>query len=72
MFNKKPKWMIDSFHSRNNHRKSFDNIYDSLKQKRTQIGIDLFRPWEKTKGPFKQTTTYYAFDRIRYVTKKDV
>ncbi|CAI9287920.1 unnamed protein product [Lactuca saligna] len=25
LFNKIPKWMIDSFHTRNNHRKSFDN-----------------------------------------------
>ncbi|KAF4389696.1 hypothetical protein F8388_009829, partial [Cannabis sativa] len=25
LFNKIPKWMIDSFHTRNNRRKSFDN-----------------------------------------------
>ena len=54
LFSKIPKWMIDSFHTRNNRRKSFDNMdsyfsmiskgmLDIYKYMKSSMQVDLLR-----------------------------
>nr|YP_009679646.1 Ycf2 [Trichopus zeylanicus subsp. travancoricus]YP_009679664.1 Ycf2 [Trichopus zeylanicus subsp. travancoricus]QDP69961.1 Ycf2 [Trichopus zeylanicus subsp. travancoricus]QDP69979.1 Ycf2 [Trichopus zeylanicus subsp. travancoricus] len=65
LFKKIPKWMIDSFHTRNNRRKSFDNtdFYFSM------ISHDR-DDWLNTVKPFHRSSlisSFYKANRLRFL-----
>nr|UBX38617.1 hypothetical protein RF2 [Bupleurum fruticosum]UBX38634.1 hypothetical protein RF2 [Bupleurum fruticosum] len=65
LFNKIPKWMIDSFHTRNNHRKSFDNTDSSF----SMISHDQDN-WLNPVKPFHRSSlisSFYKANRLRFL-----
>jgi len=65
LFNKIPKWMIDSFHTRNNRRKSFDNpdSYFSM------IFHDQYN-WLNPVKPFHRSSlisSFYKANQLRFL-----
>ncbi|KAL6558340.1 hypothetical protein OROMI_018690 [Orobanche minor] len=65
LFNKIPKWMLDSFHTRNNHRKSFNNTNSYFSM--------IFHNqdnWLNPVKPFHRSSLIYAFykaNRLRFL-----
>ncbi|KAI3853935.1 hypothetical protein MKX03_024161, partial [Papaver bracteatum] len=65
LFNKIPKWMIDSFHTRNNCRKDFDNIDSYL----SMISHDRDN-WLNPVKPFHKSSLnsyFYKANRLRFL-----
>ncbi|YP_009054472.1 hypothetical chloroplast RF21 (chloroplast) [Populus euphratica] len=65
LFNKIPKWMIDSFHTRNNRRKSFDNTDSSF----SMISHDQDN-WLNPVKPFHRSSlisSFYKANRLRFL-----
>ncbi|KAI5658734.1 hypothetical protein M9H77_27527 [Catharanthus roseus] len=65
LFNKIPRWMIDSFHNRNNRRKSFDNTNSYL--------LMIFHDhdnWLNLVKPFHRSSlisSFYKANRLRFL-----
>nr|YP_009699259.1 Ycf2 [Nasa urens]YP_009699276.1 Ycf2 [Nasa urens]QEJ86869.1 Ycf2 [Nasa urens]QEJ86870.1 Ycf2 [Nasa urens] len=65
LFNKIPKWMIDSFHTRNNRRKSFDNTDSYF----AMISHDQDN-WLNPVNPFHRSSlisSFYKANRLRFL-----
>nr|UBT67960.1 hypothetical protein RF2 [Panax vietnamensis] len=65
LFNKIPKWMIDSFHTRNNRRKSFDNTDSDF----STIFHDQDN-WLNPVKPFHRSSlisSFYKANRLRFL-----
>jgi len=65
LFNKIPKWMIDSFHTRNNSRKFFDNTDSSS----SMISHDQDN-WLNPVKPFHRSSlisSFYKANRLRFL-----
>nr|UTQ76424.1 Ycf2 [Trichosanthes sp. HLQ090003 01]UTQ76441.1 Ycf2 [Trichosanthes sp. HLQ090003 01] len=65
LFNKIPKWMIDSFHTRNNRRKSFDNTDSYF----SMISHDQDN-WLNPAKPFHRSSlisSFYKATRLRFL-----
>nr|YP_010828164.1 putative chloroplast RF21 [Santalum spicatum]YP_010828172.1 putative chloroplast RF21 [Santalum spicatum]WFF45182.1 putative chloroplast RF21 [Santalum spicatum]WFF45190.1 putative chloroplast RF21 [Santalum spicatum] len=65
LFNKIPKWMIDSFHTRNNRRKSFDNTDSYF----SMISHDQDN-WLNPAKPFHRSSlisSFYKANRLRFL-----
>nr|YP_010974795.1 Ycf2 [Lysiana exocarpi]YP_010974803.1 Ycf2 [Lysiana exocarpi]WNR57372.1 Ycf2 [Lysiana exocarpi]WNR57380.1 Ycf2 [Lysiana exocarpi]WNR57437.1 Ycf2 [Lysiana exocarpi]WNR57445.1 Ycf2 [Lysiana exocarpi] len=65
LFNKIPKWMIDSFHTGNNRRKSFDNMDSYL----SMISHDQDN-WLNPVKPFHRSSlisSFYKANRLRFL-----
>nr|YP_010035965.1 Ycf2 [Impatiens alpicola]YP_010036031.1 Ycf2 [Impatiens alpicola]QQQ89346.1 Ycf2 [Impatiens alpicola]QQQ89348.1 Ycf2 [Impatiens alpicola] len=65
LFNKIPKWMIDSFHTRNNRRKSFDNTHSYF----SMIFHDQDN-WLNPVKPFHRSSlisSFYKANRLRFL-----
>nr|YP_009114912.1 hypothetical chloroplast RF21 [Thalictrum coreanum]YP_009114928.1 hypothetical chloroplast RF21 [Thalictrum coreanum]AIX03560.1 hypothetical chloroplast RF21 [Thalictrum coreanum]AIX03576.1 hypothetical chloroplast RF21 [Thalictrum coreanum] len=65
LFNKIPKWMIDSFHTRNNRRKSFDNTDSYF----SMISHDRDN-WLNPAKPFHRSSlisSFYKANRLRFL-----
>nr|YP_010694069.1 Ycf2 [Impatiens conchibracteata]YP_010694089.1 Ycf2 [Impatiens conchibracteata]WCD66762.1 Ycf2 [Impatiens conchibracteata]WCD66782.1 Ycf2 [Impatiens conchibracteata] len=65
LFNKIPKWMIDSFHTRNNCRKSFDNTHSYF----SMIFHDQDN-WLNPVKPFHRSSlisSFYKANRLRFL-----
>nr|YP_010859586.1 hypothetical protein RF2 [Chuniophoenix suoitienensis]YP_010859603.1 hypothetical protein RF2 [Chuniophoenix suoitienensis]WGM74013.1 hypothetical protein RF2 [Chuniophoenix suoitienensis]WGM74030.1 hypothetical protein RF2 [Chuniophoenix suoitienensis] len=65
LFKKIPKWMIDSFHTRNNRRKSFDNTDSYL----SMISQDRDN-WLNPVKPFHRSSlisSFYKANRLRFL-----
>nr|AGW04709.1 hypothetical chloroplast protein [Matelea biflora] len=65
LFNKIPKWIIDSFHTRNNRRKSFDNTDSYL----SMIFHDQDN-WLNPVKPFHRSSlisSFYKANRLRFL-----
>nr|YP_010451013.1 Ycf2 protein [Eleutharrhena macrocarpa]YP_010451030.1 Ycf2 protein [Eleutharrhena macrocarpa]UTV00794.1 Ycf2 protein [Eleutharrhena macrocarpa]UTV00811.1 Ycf2 protein [Eleutharrhena macrocarpa] len=65
LFNKIPKWMIDSFHTRNNHSKSFDNTDSYF----STISHDRDN-WLNPVKPFHRSSlisSFYKANRLRFL-----
>nr|YP_010426286.1 hypothetical protein RF2 [Thottea sumatrana]YP_010426303.1 hypothetical protein RF2 [Thottea sumatrana]USL48281.1 hypothetical protein RF2 [Thottea sumatrana]USL48298.1 hypothetical protein RF2 [Thottea sumatrana] len=65
LFNKIPKWMIDSFHTRKNRRKSFDNTDSYL----SMISHDRDN-WLNPVKPFHRSSlisSFYKANRLRFL-----
>nr|YP_010223215.1 hypothetical protein RF2 [Stephania epigaea]YP_010223232.1 hypothetical protein RF2 [Stephania epigaea]UCL27224.1 hypothetical protein RF2 [Stephania epigaea]UCL27225.1 hypothetical protein RF2 [Stephania epigaea] len=65
LFNKIPKWMIDSFHTRNNHSKSFDNTDSYF----STISHDRDN-WLNSVKPFHRSSlisSFYKANRLRFL-----
>nr|YP_009975934.1 Ycf2 [Annona reticulata]YP_009975961.1 Ycf2 [Annona reticulata]QNK05351.1 Ycf2 [Annona reticulata]QNK05378.1 Ycf2 [Annona reticulata] len=65
LFNKIPKWVIDSFHTRNNRRKSFDNTDSDF----SMISRDRDN-WLNPVKPFYRSSlisSFYKANRLRFL-----
>nr|YP_010887697.1 Ycf2 protein [Hypodaphnis zenkeri]YP_010887714.1 Ycf2 protein [Hypodaphnis zenkeri]WJJ67268.1 Ycf2 protein [Hypodaphnis zenkeri]WJJ67286.1 Ycf2 protein [Hypodaphnis zenkeri] len=65
LFNKIPKWMIDSFHTRNNRKKSFDNTDSDF----STISHDRDN-WLNPVKPFHRSSlisSFYKANRLRFL-----
>nr|YP_009450069.1 hypothetical chloroplast RF2 [Burmannia cryptopetala]YP_009450075.1 hypothetical chloroplast RF2 [Burmannia cryptopetala]ANK36266.1 hypothetical chloroplast RF2 [Burmannia cryptopetala]ANK36272.1 hypothetical chloroplast RF2 [Burmannia cryptopetala] len=65
LFKKIPKWMIDSFHTRNNRRKSFNNTDSYF----SMISHDR-NNWLNTVKPFHRSSlisSFYKANRLRFL-----
>nr|QWL22226.1 hypothetical protein RF2 [Syndiclis marlipoensis]QWL22243.1 hypothetical protein RF2 [Syndiclis marlipoensis] len=65
LFNKIPKWMIDSFHTRNNRRKSFENTDSDF----SMISHDRDN-WLNPVKPFHRSSlisSFYKANRLRFL-----
>nr|UDA68899.1 hypothetical protein RF2 [Ixora x williamsii]UDA68917.1 hypothetical protein RF2 [Ixora x williamsii] len=65
LFNKIPKWMVDSFHTRNNRRKSFDNTDSDF----SMIFHDQDN-WLNPVKPFHRSSlisSFYKANRLRFL-----
>nr|QWL22922.1 hypothetical protein RF2 [Cassytha capillaris] len=69
LFNKIPKWMIDSFHTRNNCRKSFENTksYFSMIPYNRQNWVNLRKPFHKS----SLISSFYKANRLRFLNHPD-
>uniref|UniRef100_A0AAT9ZMI3 Protein Ycf2 n=1 Tax=Cheniella hechiensis TaxID=3078816 RepID=A0AAT9ZMI3_9FABA len=68
LFNKIPKWMIDSFHTRKNRRKSFDNTDSYL----SMISHDQDN-WLNPAKPFHRSSlisSFYKANRLRVLNNR--
>nr|YP_009769718.1 hypothetical chloroplast RF21 [Mirbelia oxylobioides]YP_009769735.1 hypothetical chloroplast RF21 [Mirbelia oxylobioides]QIT00420.1 hypothetical chloroplast RF21 [Mirbelia oxylobioides]QIT00437.1 hypothetical chloroplast RF21 [Mirbelia oxylobioides] len=68
LFNKIPKWMIDSFHTRKNRRKSFDNTDSYL----SMISHDQDN-WLNPVKPFHRSSSissFYKANRLRFLNNR--
>nr|YP_010892211.1 hypothetical chloroplast RF2 [Ludwigia hyssopifolia]YP_010892228.1 hypothetical chloroplast RF2 [Ludwigia hyssopifolia]WJO89907.1 hypothetical chloroplast RF2 [Ludwigia hyssopifolia]WJO89924.1 hypothetical chloroplast RF2 [Ludwigia hyssopifolia] len=65
LFNKKPKWMIDSFHTRNNRRKSFDNTdsYFSMISHDQDNWLNPVKPFHRS----SLLSSFYKANRLRFL-----
>nr|QIQ22789.1 Ycf2 [Cistanche deserticola]QIQ22802.1 Ycf2 [Cistanche deserticola] len=65
MFNKIPKWMIDSFHTRNNRRKSFDNTdsYFSMIFHNQDNWLNPVKPFHRS----SLISSFYKANRLRFL-----
>lgn len=68
LFNKIPKWMIDSFHTRKNRRKSFDNTDSYF----SRISHDQDN-WLNPAKPFHRSSlisSFYKANRLRFLNNR--
>nr|QHB79507.1 hypothetical protein RF2 [Ruppia sinensis]QHB79508.1 hypothetical protein RF2 [Ruppia sinensis] len=65
LFNKIPKWMMDSFHTRNNCRKSFDNAdsYFSMISHDRDNWLNPVKPFHRS----SLISSFYKANRLRFV-----
>nr|YP_010128905.1 hypothetical protein KQ457_pgp010 [Pedicularis dissecta]YP_010128912.1 hypothetical protein KQ457_pgp003 [Pedicularis dissecta]QPZ47957.1 hypothetical protein PEDIA082 [Pedicularis dissecta]QPZ47964.1 hypothetical protein PEDIA110 [Pedicularis dissecta] len=65
LFNKIPKWMIDSFHTRNNRRKSFDNAdsYFSTIFHNQDNWLNPVKPFHRS----SLISSFYKANRLRFL-----
>nr|YP_009697138.1 Ycf2 [Cornus sessilis]YP_009697155.1 Ycf2 [Cornus sessilis]QEJ84072.1 Ycf2 [Cornus sessilis]QEJ84073.1 Ycf2 [Cornus sessilis] len=65
LFNKIPKWMIDSFHTRNNRRKSFDNMdsYFSMISHDQDNWLNPVKPFHRS----SLISSFYKANRLRFL-----
>nr|YP_010575694.1 Ycf2 protein [Xylanche himalaica]YP_010575702.1 Ycf2 protein [Xylanche himalaica]UZN42927.1 Ycf2 protein [Xylanche himalaica]UZN42935.1 Ycf2 protein [Xylanche himalaica] len=65
LFNKIPKWMIDSFHTRNNRRKSFDNTdsYLSMIFHNQDNWLNPVKPFHRS----SLISSFYKANRLRFL-----
>nr|WEG92325.1 hypothetical protein RF2 [Oemleria cerasiformis]WEG92326.1 hypothetical protein RF2 [Oemleria cerasiformis] len=65
LFNKIPKWMIDSFHTRNNRRKSFDNMdsYFSTTSHDQDNWLNPVKPFHRS----SLISSFYKANRLRFL-----
>nr|YP_010036252.1 hypothetical chloroplast RF21 [Aeonium arboreum]YP_010036269.1 hypothetical chloroplast RF21 [Aeonium arboreum]QQW46794.1 hypothetical chloroplast RF21 [Aeonium arboreum]QQW46811.1 hypothetical chloroplast RF21 [Aeonium arboreum] len=65
LFNKIPKWMIDSFHTRNNRRKSFDNTdsYFSMISHDQDNWLNPVKPFHVS----SLISSFYKANRLRFL-----
>nr|YP_010139219.1 hypothetical chloroplast RF2 [Garcinia paucinervis]YP_010139235.1 hypothetical chloroplast RF2 [Garcinia paucinervis]QQK54598.1 hypothetical chloroplast RF2 [Garcinia paucinervis]QQK54614.1 hypothetical chloroplast RF2 [Garcinia paucinervis]QXF60399.1 hypothetical chloroplast RF21 [Garcinia paucinervis]QXF60416.1 hypothetical chloroplast RF21 [Garcinia paucinervis] len=65
LFNKIPKWMIDSFHTRNNRRKSFDNTdsYFSTISHDQDNWLNPLKPFHRS----SLISSFYKANRLRFL-----
>ncbi|KAK4721709.1 hypothetical protein R3W88_011942 [Solanum pinnatisectum] len=65
LFNKIPKWMIDSFHTRNNRRKSFDNpdSYFSMIFHDQDNWLNPVKPFHRS----SLISSFYKANRLRFL-----
>nr|YP_009696033.1 Ycf2 [Loasa nana]YP_009696050.1 Ycf2 [Loasa nana]QEJ82712.1 Ycf2 [Loasa nana]QEJ82713.1 Ycf2 [Loasa nana] len=65
LFNKIPKWMIDSFHTRNNRRKSFDNTdsYFSMISHDQDNWLNPVKPLHRS----SLISSFYKANRLRFL-----
>nr|QHH23300.1 hypothetical chloroplast RF21 [Rhodiola humilis]QHH23301.1 hypothetical chloroplast RF21 [Rhodiola humilis] len=65
LFNKIPKWMIDSFHTRNNRRKSFDNTdsYFSMISHDQDNWLNPVKPFHGS----SLISSFYKANRLRFL-----
>nr|YP_010640206.1 hypothetical chloroplast RF21 [Saxifraga lychnitis]YP_010640223.1 hypothetical chloroplast RF21 [Saxifraga lychnitis]WBQ53103.1 hypothetical chloroplast RF21 [Saxifraga lychnitis]WBQ53120.1 hypothetical chloroplast RF21 [Saxifraga lychnitis] len=65
LFNKIPKWMIDSFHTRNNSRKSFDNTdsYFSMISHDQDNWLNPVKPFHGS----SLISSFYKANRLRFL-----
>nr|YP_009699514.1 Ycf2 [Hydrangea heteromalla]YP_009699531.1 Ycf2 [Hydrangea heteromalla]AUF33439.1 Ycf2 [Hydrangea heteromalla]AUF33440.1 Ycf2 [Hydrangea heteromalla]QEJ87379.1 Ycf2 [Hydrangea heteromalla]QEJ87380.1 Ycf2 [Hydrangea heteromalla] len=65
LFNKIPKWMIDSFHTRNNRRKSFDNTdsYFSMISHDQDNWLNPVKPFHRS----SLISSFYKANRLRFL-----
>nr|QEJ86784.1 Ycf2 [Nasa triphylla]QEJ86785.1 Ycf2 [Nasa triphylla] len=65
LFNKIPKWMIDSFHTRNNRRKSFDNTdsYFSTISHDQDNWLNPVKPLHRS----SLISSFYKANRLRFL-----
>ncbi|MBN8156671.1 DUF825 domain-containing protein, partial [Vibrio vulnificus] len=65
LFNKIPKWMIDSFHTRNNRRKSFDNTdsYFSMISHDQDNWLNPVKPFHRS----SLISFFYKANRLRFL-----
>nr|YP_010038161.1 Ycf2 [Trithuria lanterna]YP_010038188.1 Ycf2 [Trithuria lanterna]QII42273.1 Ycf2 [Trithuria lanterna]QII42300.1 Ycf2 [Trithuria lanterna] len=65
LFDKIPKWMIDSFHIRNNHRKFFDNTdsYFSMIFHDRDNGLNPVKPFHRS----SLISSFYKANRLRFL-----
>nr|YP_006665824.1 hypothetical chloroplast RF21 [Elodea canadensis]YP_006665841.1 hypothetical chloroplast RF21 [Elodea canadensis]AEY84697.1 hypothetical chloroplast RF21 [Elodea canadensis]AEY84714.1 hypothetical chloroplast RF21 [Elodea canadensis] len=65
LFNKIPKWMIDSFHTRNNRRKSFDNTdsYFSMISHDRNNWLNPVKPFHRS----SLISSFYKANRLRFL-----
>nr|YP_009895533.1 Ycf2 [Diptychocarpus strictus]YP_009895552.1 Ycf2 [Diptychocarpus strictus]QKK41993.1 Ycf2 [Diptychocarpus strictus]QKK42012.1 Ycf2 [Diptychocarpus strictus] len=63
LFNKIPKWMIDSFHTRNNRRKSFDNTdsYFSILSHDQDNWLNPVKPFQRS----SLISSFFKANRLR-------
>nr|YP_009248906.1 hypothetical chloroplast RF21 [Brahea brandegeei]YP_009248923.1 hypothetical chloroplast RF21 [Brahea brandegeei]AMW66958.1 hypothetical chloroplast RF21 [Brahea brandegeei]AMW66976.1 hypothetical chloroplast RF21 [Brahea brandegeei]QEP50135.1 Ycf2 protein [Brahea brandegeei]QEP50152.1 Ycf2 protein [Brahea brandegeei] len=65
LFKKIPKWMIDSFHTRNNRRKSFDNTdsYFSMISQDRDNWLNPVKPFHRS----SLISSFYKANRLRFL-----
>nr|YP_011008531.1 Ycf2 [Tacca plantaginea]YP_011008552.1 Ycf2 [Tacca plantaginea]WPV72357.1 Ycf2 [Tacca plantaginea]WPV72378.1 Ycf2 [Tacca plantaginea] len=65
LFKKIPKWMIDSFHTRNNRRKSFDNtdFYFSMISHDRDDWLNSVKPFHRS----SLISSFYKANRLRFL-----
>nr|YP_009234684.1 Ycf2 [Meliosma aff. cuneifolia Moore 333]YP_009234701.1 Ycf2 [Meliosma aff. cuneifolia Moore 333]ADD30885.1 putative RF2 protein [Meliosma aff. cuneifolia Moore 333]AEK71639.1 hypothetical chloroplast RF2 [Meliosma aff. cuneifolia Moore 333]AMD08402.1 Ycf2 [Meliosma aff. cuneifolia Moore 333]AMD08419.1 Ycf2 [Meliosma aff. cuneifolia Moore 333] len=65
LFNKIPKWMIDSFHTRKNRRKSFDNTdsYFSMISHDRDNWLNPVKPFHRS----SLISSFYKANRLRFL-----
>ena len=65
LFNKIPKWMIDSFHTRKNRRKSFDNTdsYFSMISHDRDNWLNPVKPFHRSSS----ISSFYKANRLRFL-----
>uniref|UniRef100_UPI003000FB6C Ycf2 protein n=1 Tax=Amorphophallus tonkinensis TaxID=1720486 RepID=UPI003000FB6C len=65
LFNKIPKWMIDSFHTRNNRRKSFDNTdsYFSMISHDRDNWLNPVKPFHRS----SLISSFYKANQLRFL-----
>nr|YP_008999896.1 hypothetical chloroplast RF21 [Petrosavia stellaris]AGY95348.1 hypothetical chloroplast RF21 [Petrosavia stellaris] len=65
LFKKIPKWMIDSFHTRNNRRKSFDNTdsYFSMISHDRDNWLNPVKPFHRS----SLISSFYKANRLRFL-----
>nr|YP_009972099.1 hypothetical chloroplast RF21 [Butomus umbellatus]QNH69993.1 hypothetical chloroplast RF21 [Butomus umbellatus]UDZ61530.1 hypothetical protein RF2 [Butomus umbellatus] len=65
LFNKIPKWMIDSFHTRNNRRKSFDKTdsYFSMISHDRDNWLNPVKPFHRS----SLISSFYKANRLRFL-----
>nr|YP_010204367.1 Ycf2 [Asarum maculatum]YP_010204396.1 Ycf2 [Asarum maculatum]UAU40869.1 Ycf2 [Asarum maculatum]UAU40898.1 Ycf2 [Asarum maculatum] len=65
LFNKIPKWMIDSFHTRKNRRKSFDNTdsYFSMISHDRNNWLNPVKPFHRS----SLISSFYKANRLRFL-----
>nr|YP_010994058.1 hypothetical protein Ycf2 [Vuralia turcica]YP_010994075.1 hypothetical protein Ycf2 [Vuralia turcica]WOZ11503.1 hypothetical protein Ycf2 [Vuralia turcica]WOZ11520.1 hypothetical protein Ycf2 [Vuralia turcica] len=71
LFNKIPKWMIDSFHTRKNRSKSFDN-FDNTDSYFSMISHDQYN-WLNPVKPFHRSSlisSFYKANRLRFLNNR--
>lgn len=65
LFNKIPKWVMDSFHTRNNRRKSFDNAdsYFSMMSHDRDNWLNPVKPFHRS----SLISSFYKTNRLRFL-----
>uniref|UniRef100_A0AAT9ZTQ4 Protein Ycf2 n=1 Tax=Phanera cardinalis TaxID=3078825 RepID=A0AAT9ZTQ4_9FABA len=68
LFNKIPKWMIDSFHTRKNRRKSFDNTdsYFSMISHDQENWLNPAKPFHRS----SLISSFYKANRLRFLNNR--
>nr|YP_009864791.1 Ycf2 [Uvularia grandiflora]YP_009864808.1 Ycf2 [Uvularia grandiflora]QKE32786.1 Ycf2 [Uvularia grandiflora]QKE32803.1 Ycf2 [Uvularia grandiflora] len=63
LFKKIPKWMIDSFHTRNNRRKSFADSYFSIISQDRDNWLNPVKPFHRS----SLISSFYKANRLRFL-----